>query len=862
MPAGLSSSPDVSNAAAAAATSLPRIRATGKFLEAGSEKCFLHGATYGPFGPAGLNGGLPEPATAARDLDAMKAWGANVLRLYHPPPEWFIDLCTARQLRLVVSIPWADHVDFLRHKASQRAVLEHVRTTAAHLAGSSTVAVLLVGNEIPCTLVRWLGAAKVLRFVEALIDAARAAAPDTLIGYANYPGTEYLQPRNAGFIGFNVYLEERSIFRKYLARLQNIAGDRPLLITEFGVDALSHGPERQAEILKWQSEECHSMGIAGNLLFSWTDEWFRGGSVVTGWAFGLTDANRNPRPARTALEGGPRLPGSLIPHPAPRFSVIVCTRNGSATLTACLASLGRLHYPNYEVILVDDGSTDRVREIAWEFPKISYLRQEAAGLSIARNAGAAAASGEIFAYTDDDCQADPDWLIYLSQALTDPAIVAVGGPNIPPPPRTLTQACVIAAPGGPAHVLLTDQTAEHIPGCNLAVRRSAFDKIGGFLPQYHAAGDDVDFCWRLLAAGGKIAFAPAAWVWHDRRTTVRAFLRQQQGYGKAEALLMVRHSRRFGQMGGARWQGVVYQPAMLRLFHEAGRIYSGVFGYAPFQAIYRPNLIEAGGILTGFPWWLLLTAVAASALWFPPARWIALAMLLATMAYTARRAWILRPDRPWPALRGFLLLWLLTIAQPVVRGWSRFIWNIRLGSAPRGPWWPLLTLPGLTAFSAKPITELAFWSNRGTGRDELLAGLTKDLDRSGKMALTGDGWQDWDLEAHVSTWWKIRLITLTEYHAAPGRLTRIRLGSKVTWAWMALQVIVAALCASLVPWKNIHPLWAVGLFFVWSILLEMIHHRTITRAAALTAATAARHGMVPWLPRPIPTANDEKGDYP
>ena len=843
----------------AAGRALPRIRAGGKFLKAGTARFFLHGATYGPFGPPGRNHGLPTPDTAARDLAHMRGWGANTLRLYHLPPEWFMDLCVEHGLRLVVSIPWGDHVDFISQGAARKTILHLVKAAAKQLSGWPVVAAILVGNEIPATLVRWMGPAQVQHFLEELIDTARLAAPDTLISYANYPGTEFLQPRNADFIAFNVYLDERPALLRYFARLQNLAGDLPLVITEFGVDSLSHGVERQAMILQWEREACQELGIAGNLIFSWTDEWFRGSGFVSGWAFGLTARSRAPRPACHALSGGPPLPSGLLPAQPPRISVIVCTRNGAPTLRACLESLSHLNYPDYEVLLVDDGSTDTVPEIAEDFPGIKYLRQEAAGLSVARNTGAAAATGSILVYTDDDCTADPDWLIHLSHALNDPAMVAAGGPNIPPPARSLTQACIIATPGGPAHVLLTDRVAEHIPGCNLAVRRSAFDSIGGFRPKYHAAGDDVDFCWRLQETGGGIAFSPAAMVWHERRATVGAFLRQQSGYGKAEALLMARHAGRFGQMGGARWRGIVYQPAVQRLSHAAGRIYTGVFGYAPFQAIYRPALSETGWLLTGFPWWLLLLAAAGNGCFFPAARWIAVLMLLATLTYSARRAWILRPAKPWPQVQGFFLLWFLLIVQPLVRGWSRFIWNIRLGSAPRGPWLPRLRFPGIRQNAAKSITQLAFWSDNSTGRDALLAELTTSLNALGATPETDDGWRDWDLEARLSRWWKIRIGTVTEFHAAPGRLTRVRLGSRVTASWFALQGIASLACIALITAAKIHPLWAVGAFFVWSVIFEMIHYRLISRAAALTNGAATRCQLKPWkpqppLPEPLPEA--------
>ena len=70
---------------------------------------------------------------------------------------------------------------------------------------------------------------------------------------------------------------------------------------------------------------------------------------------------------------------------------------------------------------------------------------------------------------------------------------AAGGQRWWPP-------CVAVSPGGPTHVLLNDEVAEHIPGCNMAFRREVLEEIGGFDPIYRAAGDDVDICWRLQDA--------------------------------------------------------------------------------------------------------------------------------------------------------------------------------------------------------------------------------------------------------------------------------------------------------------------------------------------------------------------------
>ena len=249
----------------------------------------------------------------------------------------------------------------------------------------------------------------------------------------------------------------------------------------------------------------------------------------------------------------------------------------------CLASLETLNYPNYEVVVVNDGSTDRTREIAERYAYIRLINQENQGLSAARNVGLEAATGEIIAYTDCDCMADPDWLTHLVARFLSSDFGAVGGPNLPPPDSSLVANCVAVSPGAPTHVLLDDEVAEHIPGCNMAFRREALEAINGFDPVFRAAGDDVDLCWRLQNKGYTIGFSAAAVVWHFRRNTVRDYIKQQQGYGKAEALLFFKHPSRFNVLGQSRWFGRIYGDLSSFLASRQPRIYTGVLAGGFFR---------------------------------------------------------------------------------------------------------------------------------------------------------------------------------------------------------------------------------------------------------------------------------------
>ncbi len=532
----------------------------------------MFAVTYGPF-----PGGWPE--SFGPDFQRMRAAGFNAIRLFEMPTRRLLD--SARDHGLVVfgGLMWGQNADFLARaallSAARVSLVESLRETKDHPA----LAGLYVANEIPSDLVRWMGPLRVREAIEDLIRLGRRTAPHLLFAYANYPSTEYLEPENADFSAFNVYLEDAADFRKYLRRLQHIAGDRPLVISEFGLDSRRNGTVRQAEVLAWARHISHEEETAGLTLYAWSDRWWNNDTEVLDWDFGLTDRDGNPKPALLSIHHQPSTINSL------QFSVIVCTRNGRERIGACLDAVARMDGGVFETIVVDDGSDDGTAEFVTEnFPSVRLLKLDPCGLSAARNAGVEVSNGEILAFTDDDCEPDREWLVRLHRVFADGRYAAAGGPNLPPRARSWSEAVVCAAPGAPSHVMLDDEEAEHLPGCNIAVTRAAFDAIGGFDPQFHTAGDDVDFCWRLRAAGFRLGFAPGAFVWHWRRPSIRAFLKQQLGYGKAERSLIAKHPEKFSKHGGAKWQGFVYGGGPVRVMADSV-IYHGPMGTADYQAI-------------------------------------------------------------------------------------------------------------------------------------------------------------------------------------------------------------------------------------------------------------------------------------
>ena len=503
----------------------------GKFLWVGEEKFYIRGVTYGPFHPDPNGVSYPQPRVVEQDFAAIAANGLNTVRTYDVPPRWLLDLAEERGLRVMVGLQVEQRASFLDDAKVARQIKELVRSKVRACAGHPAVLCYVIANEIPASIVRWLGARQVERFLEELCRLGKAEDHDGLFCYANYPTSEYLDLPFLDLVCFNVFLESQPKFEAYLARLQNLAGNRPLVMTEVGLDSRGRGEVTQAETLDWQIRTASAAGCAGVFVFAWTDDWFSRGQDVEDWAFGLTDRARKPKPAlqvvRKAFEEFPFPPAG----PWPRISVVVCSYNGSRTIRDCLEGLAKLRYPNYEVIVVNDGSTDETASLAQEFP-FRLISTENRGLSAARNTGYQEATGEIVAYIDDDASPDPDWLSYIAAAFQKEDFAGVGGPNIPFPSDGPIASCVASSPGGPTHVLLSDTEAEHIPGCNMAFRKSWLEAIGGFDPQFRVAGDDVDLCWRLRQGGGKLGFSPAAMVWHHYRGSVKAYWKQQKGYGR------------------------------------------------------------------------------------------------------------------------------------------------------------------------------------------------------------------------------------------------------------------------------------------------------------------------------------------
>jgi len=529
------------------------------------------------------------------------------------------------------------------------------------------------------------------------------------------------------------------------------------------------------------------------------------------------------------------------PHPrAPMVSVVVCAFDAGRTLRQCLESLRGLNYPRYEVIVVDDGSTDETPNIAASFAEFRIIRQTHAGLGAARNTGARAARGEIIAFTDADCLADPDWLTLLVNTINTGSFDLCGGPNYAPEEDSRTAACVAAAPGAPCPVLTADNQAEHLSGCNLALRAAALAQLGGFDPQFLGAGDDVDICWRALEAGMRIGFSPAAFVWHHRRNTITAYYRQQHGYGRAETMLYRKYPERFNALGQIAWRGII--PGlehMLPVGAKAPELQldgAAVCACEPPPSLlwFLPQSLEWNAIA------LMVGAILGSAgLSALPA----LAMFALSLCWALYWGWHARLQ---PSCRGaaarLLLAWLAATG-PLVRAVGRYRESFsvyrragaRIACTPRQrPRWRGRRL------------ALAYCNQASLSRDCLLARVGEVLRHNALTAKTSSGWDDYDVEVRPAALARARIKTADEEYEGSYRRNLVEISVGATpLAATALGLSLALTAALRVGG---HPAGA-PLAAIASMLLAVLilaEAFTIARQAYLAVEHSARQlGLEP-----------------
>jgi glycosyltransferase involved in cell wall biosynthesis len=250
------------------------------------------------------------------------------------------------------------------------------------------------------------------------------------------------------------------------------------------------------------------------------------------------------------------------PTQPPSVTVAVCTRDRTEDLARCLDSLQHLHYPDFDVLVVDNAPSSEAtrRLVEQRGAPVRYVREPRPGLDWARNRAIAEPGGEIIAFTDDDVVVDPGWISAIAAAFAgDASVAAVTGLVLPAELDTEAQVLferyrsfgrgfvprrVARENGGPlAHRY--GAAGDYGTGANMAFRRVVFGRIGPFDPALDVGtlsrgGGDLEMFFRVLKEGHALVYEPRAMVRHRHRRTLEDLRRQIADHGISFSAYIVR----------------------------------------------------------------------------------------------------------------------------------------------------------------------------------------------------------------------------------------------------------------------------------------------------------------------------------
>jgi mycofactocin system glycosyltransferase len=230
----------------------------------------------------------------------------------------------------------------------------------------------------------------------------------------------------------------------------------------------------------------------------------------------------------------------------PSVSVVVAVYNRACEIGPCVESLLSLKYPRSkcEIIVVDDASEDGTGSVASQYDVKLIKLDRNRGQSAARNVGVTEARGEIVAFIDSDCIAEPEWLRELTPYFQDSRTALVGGyVDSYFRDSILDRYEEVKSPlnmGEETLIGMGEESDFYVPACNMLVRKEAFLRVGG-LNEEMRVGEDVDFCWRLKERGFRLIYVPEGTVRHKHRNRFGAAFKRRFDYGASEPDLYARH---------------------------------------------------------------------------------------------------------------------------------------------------------------------------------------------------------------------------------------------------------------------------------------------------------------------------------
>jgi glycosyltransferase involved in cell wall biosynthesis len=473
---------------------------------------------------AGFSGDLDfnEKLRLRKRLDELASAHINTLILSESQADTVLGFAAQAGLCAIVEVT-VNANDF-ESPVSERAAVDRIAKTLNALRGQSA----LIGLLIDCTSVdgpiSGIAPDAIRRAVNAVASSARELKGSVSIALKRQIALPATQLVDEDFSYISLTKINPATVGPVICALHEVAGARPLVI-EIGEELPG-----QVEVV----ERAFGFGAAG--------------MVAPSMRPAVPDGRQNLRMlvARELLPfDGLDESSAPLPTVTPMVSVVVTARDDESTIAACIESIGSLAYPDYEVIVIDDGSRDHVTEIVAKFPEVRLIRHPREGFGAIRNVAVRAARGDLIAFTRADCTVDSDWLSIAARMIIEGGFDGCGGPIL----------SSTDASGLVARMLTSIERSEsasengratQFSDRNMIVRKSSWKAVGGFDAQFVEDGGDLDLCARMLEAGMRIGWCPSGLVWRLGRTTIGEFVHSRIRHGRSEAMLAAKHPSRFG----------------------------------------------------------------------------------------------------------------------------------------------------------------------------------------------------------------------------------------------------------------------------------------------------------------------------
>jgi len=309
----------------------PEVR--GKFLFIGGSKFWIKGVAYAPPTHDEPGADLPSPDRVERDFAAFAENGLNCVRTHDVPPTWLLDAAVRHGLRVIIGLAWVEHMAFLDDKELVLQIETGVLDGVGRCAGHPAVLCYAIGDKIPSAIVRWHGCRRIERFIKRLYDIAKARDPGCLVTYVNQEATEFLRLPFLDFFCFDVRFDTPGELRGYLARLQNLTSEKPLVMTEIApADEQIETPTTSNLLLKVRT--AFSAGCAGVIPLDWMRHQARRDrdlkEALPETISRTFDQTATLRALRDAYAESPFPSGFAWP----KITVVVCSFNGEPTIRA------------------------------------------------------------------------------------------------------------------------------------------------------------------------------------------------------------------------------------------------------------------------------------------------------------------------------------------------------------------------------------------------------------------------------------------------------------------------------------------------------------------------------------------------